>query len=292
MTAAARTIQCPPRTAGGSAPASPSSSAAAAPSTRSPACQPARSWRRSRRPATRSVPVGVTARRGWVLPPPDQALRVAGEELPAVVGGEPVTFSGDATAPGLVGADGRRVAVDVVFPVLHGPFGEDGTVQGLLEMAGVPYVGSGVYASAASMDKAHMKMALRAAGLPDRRLRGRPRRRAASGRGAGAARHARSSSSPPAAARASASPRCAALTRCPTRFPLAAQSDPKVLIEAGVSGREIECGVLAGARRRSAAGVGAGGSHRRRGRRVLRLRRQVPVRRDDVHRAGASCRRT
>lgn len=56
--------------------------------------------------------------------------------------------------------------VDVVFPVLHGPWGEDGTVQGLLEMAGIPYVGSGVFASAAAMDKGHMKALLSAAGLP------------------------------------------------------------------------------------------------------------------------------
>lgn len=56
--------------------------------------------------------------------------------------------------------------VDVVFPVLHGPWGEDGTVQGLLEMAGIPYVGSGVFASAAAMDKGHMKALLAAGGLP------------------------------------------------------------------------------------------------------------------------------
>ena len=56
--------------------------------------------------------------------------------------------------------------VDVVFPVLHGPWGEDGTVQGLLEMHGVPYVGSGVLASALAMDKGFMKVALRSAGLP------------------------------------------------------------------------------------------------------------------------------
>jgi D-alanine-D-alanine ligase len=56
--------------------------------------------------------------------------------------------------------------VDVVFPVLHGPWGEDGTVQGLLEMAGIPYVGSGVFASAAAMDKGHMKSLLAAGGLP------------------------------------------------------------------------------------------------------------------------------
>ncbi len=56
--------------------------------------------------------------------------------------------------------------VDVVFPVLHGPWGEDGTIQGLLEMSGVRYVGAGVLASAVSMDKAYMKVVLADAGLP------------------------------------------------------------------------------------------------------------------------------
>jgi D-alanine-D-alanine ligase len=58
------------------------------------------------------------------------------------------------------------LALDVIFPVLHGPFGEDGTVQGLLELAGVPYVGSGVMASAVAMDKAMMKTAFAARKLP------------------------------------------------------------------------------------------------------------------------------
>jgi len=56
--------------------------------------------------------------------------------------------------------------VDVVFPLLHGPWGEDGTIQGMFEMAGVRYVGAGVLASAVSMDKAYMKIVLQAAGLP------------------------------------------------------------------------------------------------------------------------------
>ena len=59
-----------------------------------------------------------------------------------------------------------RSGVDVVFPVLHGPYGEDGTVQGLLELANIPYVGCGVLASAAGMDKAVMKMLFAARGLP------------------------------------------------------------------------------------------------------------------------------
>jgi D-alanine-D-alanine ligase len=67
------------------------------------------------------------------------------------------------------GADGvapEFVGLDVVFPILHGTYGEDGTVQGLLEMAGLPYVGAGVSGSAVGMDKALMKGLLRAAGLP------------------------------------------------------------------------------------------------------------------------------
>jgi len=61
---------------------------------------------------------------------------------------------------------GSNPGIDVVFPVLHGTFGEDGTLQGLLEMAGLPYVGAGVFASAASMDKDHFKRLCMARGLP------------------------------------------------------------------------------------------------------------------------------
>src|SRR3954470_16255653 len=72
--------------------------------------------------------------------------------------------------------------VDVVFPVLHGPYGEDGTIQGLLEMADVRYVGSGVLASSVGMDKHYMKIVFGSAGLPllpyavvgDRAWRGDP----------------------------------------------------------------------------------------------------------------------
>ena len=88
---------------------------------------------------------------------PGQLPEVADTGESAVLLPEPV---GGVNAP-----DAIR-GVDVVFPVLHGPWGEDGTVQGLLEMAGIPYVGSGVFASAAAMDKGHMKALLAAAGLP------------------------------------------------------------------------------------------------------------------------------
>ncbi|HCA19408.1 MAG TPA: D-alanine--D-alanine ligase A [Treponema sp.] len=63
-------------------------------------------------------------------------------------------------------ADGNVIPSDVVFPVLHGTYGEDGTIQGLLEMANVPYVGCGVFASSATMDKVHTKILWEKAGLP------------------------------------------------------------------------------------------------------------------------------
>lgn len=101
------------------------------------------------------VPVGIAADGRWVLEADDPArLRINGpDELPAV----------DAERDPAVLAD---LDVDVVFPLLHGPWGEDGTIQGMLEMSSVRYVGSGVLSSALCMDKAFMKIALQAAGLP------------------------------------------------------------------------------------------------------------------------------
>jgi D-alanine-D-alanine ligase len=135
------------------------------------------------------IPVGITREGSWVLAADEPArLTVTSGELPSVeavaeLGSEVVPWAGHAAAgPGgqsLAAAPGQPVTasapgqiphllgeVDVVLPVLHGPFGEDGTIQGLLEMAGVPYVGAGVLASAVSMDKEYMKIVFRAKGLP------------------------------------------------------------------------------------------------------------------------------
>jgi D-alanine-D-alanine ligase len=191
------------------------------------------------------VPVGVTRAGSWMLADSGQTYAIDGETLPEVIGGEPVHFSADASSKGLIDVVGRLVPVDVIFPVLHGPFGEDGTVQGLFETAGIPYVGSGVYASAAAMDKAHMKGALRSAGLPvadyevvhaggtvpagvlDRL--GSPVfvKPARGGSSIGITKVQKADALDEAVA-------------------IAAESDPKVLIEAGIVGREVECGVLAG----------------------------------------------
>lgn len=125
------------------------------------------------------LPVGITKDGRWLAGPGAHAALVAAADRAAL----PTSFApAEAGAPADAGdilalapREGEAAAtvarllpgeVDVVFPVLHGPMGEDGTVQGLLELAGVPYVGCGVAASAVGMDKALMKAAFAAAGLP------------------------------------------------------------------------------------------------------------------------------
>ncbi len=77
-----------------------------------------------------------------------------------------LTLGTNPSAPGFYDEDGKFISVDLFFPVLHGPFGEDGTIQGLFEMLRVPYVGCGVLASSTAMDKLQCKALWRAAGLP------------------------------------------------------------------------------------------------------------------------------
>ncbi len=118
------------------------------------------------------LPIGVT-QRGVFVPAVDDVSRWALTDGPLPV----VEFEGTSLELALDGSReifaidsaGERSSlgvIDVVFPVLHGPFGEDGTVQGLLELAGLPYVGNGVFASAAGMDKEFSKALFLQAGVP------------------------------------------------------------------------------------------------------------------------------
>lgn len=114
------------------------------------------------------VPIGITKDGRWLLT--GDPLKALTEGV-AAAGGLPVGLLGDPTHPGLVSlGDAGVKSVDpieqaVFFPVLHGTYGEDGTIQGLLEMANVPYVGCGVLASSAGMDKGVAKALFRQAGL-------------------------------------------------------------------------------------------------------------------------------
>ncbi|KRA29604.1 MULTISPECIES: D-alanine--D-alanine ligase family protein [unclassified Nocardioides] len=120
------------------------------------------------------VPIGIATDGRWVLEDDDpQRHRITGPgQLPSVdAERSAVALARTAAGTGLVVSDASAPPralgdVDVVFPLLHGPWGEDGTIQGLFEMSDVRYVGSGVLASAVSMDKAFMKVVLAAAGLP------------------------------------------------------------------------------------------------------------------------------
>lgn len=113
------------------------------------------------------VPVGIDKAGRWMLLEGPPARDPDADRLPAIDpgSGEPVTLAG-AGGSALVRSSGEEVPIDVVFPVLHGPYGEDGTIQGLLEFADIPYVGAGVLASAVAMDKSVAKVLFRAAGLP------------------------------------------------------------------------------------------------------------------------------
>jgi D-alanine--D-alanine ligase len=122
------------------------------------------------------VPVGIARDGRWILAPDDPGrLAIAGGELPSVeamaTAGTEIAARLDPATRGLVvtapGDPPRSLGeVDVVLPLLHGAYGEDGTLQGLLEMAGARYAGAGVFASAAGMDKEYMKLLFTARGLP------------------------------------------------------------------------------------------------------------------------------
>jgi D-alanine-D-alanine ligase len=146
--------------------------------------------------------------------------------------------------------------VDLVLPVLHGPYGEDGTIQGLLEMAGVPYVGAGVLASAVSMDKEYMKLIFRARGLPvgpyavvrDRDWPASQQSATSQSQVAAAiealgwplfVKPARGGSSLGTSKAGDPGQLAAAIA-------LAREFDPKVLVEAAIDAREVEVAVLEG----------------------------------------------
>ncbi|MFM6980228.1 MAG: D-alanine--D-alanine ligase family protein, partial [Micrococcales bacterium] len=112
------------------------------------------------------IPVGITRSGLWVEAVDDAELyKLTEDKLPEVVDNHmPVTLAMDGSRK--LTMQDKEYIVDVVFPVLHGPFGEDGTLQGYLELASIPYVGNGVFASAAGMDKEFSKSLFLNAGVP------------------------------------------------------------------------------------------------------------------------------
>jgi D-alanine-D-alanine ligase len=195
------------------------------------------------------VPVGITPTGAWVLTEGDSSrMKITGRTVPSVGEGTAVVLPADPTAKGFMSVEpGSGVqaleTVDVVFPVLHGRFGEDGTIQGLFEMAGVPYVGPGVFASAAAMDKEFTKKLLAAEGLAVGSY-------AVVRRGADVSAIDLAHLGLPAFVKPARAGSSIGITKItdwadlPDALAVAFEHDTKALVEAAVSGREIECGVL------------------------------------------------
>ncbi len=198
------------------------------------------------------VAIGITPQGSWVLTDArPETLAITDRRLPEVSGasGTALALTADPLRRGELVSLGQGTgeiltSVDVVFPILHGPYGEDGTIQGLLELAGVPYVGAGVFASAAGMDKEFTKKLLATEGLPiGDHVVLRPRQATPTlddierlgfpmfvkpsrgGSSIGVSRVTNPDELPAAIAEARL-------------------HDPKVIVEAAVVGRELECGVL------------------------------------------------
>jgi D-alanine-D-alanine ligase len=205
------------------------------------------------------VPVGIAQDGRWVLESADpERLAIKGaDQLPHVDGSRAaVAISNEDGTGRLVVHEPSSVPrtlgeVDVVFPLLHGPWGEDGTIQGLLEMAGVRYVGAGVLASAVGMDKHYMKVVFQAHGLPvlpytvitPRQWETDP----------ATCRDAVGSLGYPVFVKPCRGGSSIGISKVHDASELddaveeARRHDPKVLVEAAaVGGREVECGVLEG----------------------------------------------
>ena len=204
------------------------------------------------------IPVAIAKEGRWLSPAESVTLLPAAtaRRVSERVGGrrESLTIVGDPSREGLISLDedgGRSSSLpcDVIFPVLHGTYGEDGTIQGLLEMAGVPYVGCGVLASATGMDKVAMKALFEHAGLPVCRYTWLLRSEWENSRGAAARRVAREIGYPcfvkPANLGSSVGVSKAVDRKSlEAAIDLAARFDRKVIVEEGLDAREIECAVL------------------------------------------------
>jgi D-alanine-D-alanine ligase len=212
------------------------------------------------------IPIGITTEGSWLEVPDEPArLAITAGELPSVdavakPGAHvvPWSYQGDSdvvsSAPGHI--PHALGDVDVVIPVLHGPYGEDGTLQGLLELAGVPYVGAGVLASAVSMDKEYMKLIFAARGLPVGphvivRERDWP---AALAPTAGQAQVAAGLAElgwplfvkPARGGSSLGTSKASDPGQLAEAIALARGYDPKVIVEAGLTAREVEVAVLQG----------------------------------------------
>lgn len=193
------------------------------------------------------IPIGITSDGMWTMGNADpDALKIQNGQLPSVEPGEELALSLNPTTRGQFTnlATGKlHATVDVIFPVLHGPFGEDGTIQGLLELADIPYVGTGVLSSACGMDKEFTKKLMAAEGLPvtpEAILQGRDELSEEEKDTLGLPVFVKP-------ARGGSSIGISKVTDwndLPAAVALARESDSKVIVETEIVGEEVEVGVL------------------------------------------------
>ncbi|SDD64849.1 D-alanine-D-alanine ligase [Sanguibacter gelidistatuariae] len=203
------------------------------------------------------IPVGITRSGQWVVAADDPDLWAISEgHLPEVVATDREVLlpmaTGERALRELVPGELPAILgdVDVVFPLLHGPFGEDGTLQGMLELADVRYVGAGVLASAVGMDKHFMKLVLAGQGLPigpfavirPGEWDANPKAWTESIANLGLPVFVK----PARAGSSLGISKVNDLADLPAAIAEARKHDPKVIVEAGIVGREIECAVLGG----------------------------------------------
>ena len=191
-------------------------------------------------------PIGITQQGTWTVGESDpEKLRSTDGVMPTVTLTKEVSHAVDPACRGQFRfADGsEHVTVDVIFPVLHGLYGEDGTIQGLFELSGVPYVGTGVLSSACGMDKEYTKKLLAAEGLPVGKeviLRGEETLTQADCQLLGLPVYVKP-------ARGGSSIGISRVTRwedMDAALREARQYDTKVIVESEIIGDEVECGVL------------------------------------------------
>ncbi|MFJ8932643.1 MULTISPECIES: D-alanine--D-alanine ligase family protein [unclassified Streptomyces] len=209
------------------------------------------------------LPIGITREGRWALTADDpERMSITDRQVPDVAdlaespeggvvlpvdpGSREVVYNEPGSVPKALGE------VDVVFPVLHGPYGEDGTIQGLLDLSGTPYVGCGVLSSAVGQDKEYMKRIFTSFGLkvgPYLVVRPREWERDQEGARRRVADFVGDHGWPlfikPARAGSSIGiTKVDSFEGLDEAIETAREHDPKVIIEAGIVGREIECGVL------------------------------------------------
>lgn len=197
------------------------------------------------------IPFGVTRSGQWMTPEATQAVLDAGQPS-FTAGGAPLL-----TATGALRA---LAACDVAFPLIHGTNGEDGTLQGFLELAGMPYAGAGVAASAIGMDKAHMKALFHEAGIPVARYAVvRAWEAVDDGQ---AARYVEETTGYPCFVKPANGGSSVGITKVRSRedlagaFVTAFAYDDKAVVEEAIAGQEVECSVLGNERPEAAEVLG------------------------------------